>query len=226
MRKALFLATVITAAAAVSAFAQGEQKTIRGEVVGVSCFTESQASSNVDAQTSCSLSALKAGEPAGIVDQKTGKLYIAISGDGTNISDKLLPNVSKLVDVTGNVQEKAGVNTITVSEVRPVEGNAPSQAGMPNGTNATNATAGNVSEGLPSGALGSGDERIPQVPWAASGGSNRNDTLYNVTRKPAIHNATTREIPGIPNRGTRIGETYMDEGERGAMNESDSERYR
>jgi hypothetical protein len=97
-----------------------------------------------------------------------------------------------------------------VSEVKPVE-NAPSRAG----TNAGNATYGN-SSGMPSGAIGSGNEAVPMVPWANAGASNRNDTLYNVTKAPGVHNTTTREIPGIPNRGTRTGEVYMNEGERNA----------
>ncbi|MGE5309116.1 MAG: hypothetical protein ACM3OC_08530 [Deltaproteobacteria bacterium] len=215
MIKVLCIAVLGAVLAAGTALAQ-EQKTIRGEVVGVSCYTQASAGQG-DAQSSCSLSALKAGEPAGIVDQKTGKLYIAISGDGTNVSDKLLPNVAKLVDVTGNVQEKQGVNTITVNEVRPVE-NASSQAGMTNPDNRTNVTKpGNVTEprGLESGALGSGDERRPDVPWGTSGATSINDTLYDRDKDPGIHNASTREIPGIPNRGTRTGEVYLDEGPAG-----------
>ncbi len=204
MARALFIAGIILASALGLARAQ-EQRTIRGEIVGAACYTDTgKLASSSDAQTSCSLSALKAGEPAGVVDQKTGKLYIAVSGDGTNIADKLLPNVAKLVDVTGTVQQKAGVNTITVSEVKPV-GNLSSEAGMGNAT--VNST------GLPSGTLGSGDEPVPQVPWAGSGAVPRNDTLFNVTRAPGIHAASPREIPGIPNRGTRTGEVYMNEGE-------------
>ena len=208
--------TVLAAVAAAGIARAQEQKTIRGEVVGVACYTQSSAGQG-DAQTSCSLSALKAGEPAGIVDQKTGKLYIAISGDGSNVSDKLLPNVAKLVDVTGNVQEKQGVNTITVNEVRPVE-NASSQAGMSNPDNRTDVTKpGNASEprGLESGALGSGDEKRPDVPWGTSGATSINDTLFNTNTNAGLHNASTREIPGIPNRGTRTGEVYLNEGPAG-----------
>lgn len=203
MTKTILIAFVLMASSLGVGYAQ-EQRTIRGEVVGVVCYTNPirQEGANVDAQTSCSLSALKAGEPAGIVDQQSGKLYIAISGDGSNISDKLLPNVAKLVDVTGTVQEKEGVNTITVSEVKSVS-NAPSQAG----TIQNNATE------MPSGALGGGAGTPSAAPGMSSGASGANDTLYNVTQSPGIHNATSKEIPGIPNRGTRTGEVYMNEGE-------------
>lgn len=195
MTKTILLTALLCAVSSLGTGYAQEQRTIRGEVVGVACYTDSQQreSANVDAQTSCSLSALKAGEPAGIVDQKTGKLYIAISGDGSNVSDKLLPNVAKLVEVTGTVKEKEGVNTITVSEVRSVA-NAPSQAGtVQGGTAKGNRTA------MPSGALSDAEPS--------------NNTLYNVTKAPGVHNASSQELPGIPNRGTRTGEVYMNEGE-------------
>lgn len=210
MIRTLLIAGVLVTAVLGKGQAQ-EQQTIRGEVVGVACYTNPQVSAgaNVDARTSCSLSALKAGEPAGIVENKTGKLYIAISDDGTNISDKLLPNVAQLVDVTGKVQEKAGVNTIKVSEVRPVE-NTPSQAGA---GSAGNTTAGNAT-GMPSGML-SPDEDTTVAPRRASGAVGPHDSLYNVTKAPGIHNASSKEIPGIPHRGTRYGEVYMNEGEPG-----------
>lgn len=189
----IFIVAGVTVVCALGTVFAQEQTTIRGEVVGLSCFTNRQLANGAgtDAKASCSLSALQAGEPAGIVDEKSGKLYIAISDDGSNVNNKLLPNVAKLVDVTGKVQEREGVNTITVKEVRPVEGSSGQvQAGAPPEQNAT---------GMPSGAL--------------SEPGTQNDTLYNVTRAPGIHNASPRELPGIPNRGTRMGEAYTEEEE-------------
>jgi hypothetical protein len=196
MTRVMIIAGILAAAALGTAQAQQaqEERTIRGEVVAVACYTDPQiaVNSSPDAKASCSLSALKAGEPAGVVDQQTGKLYIVLSADGTNVSDKLLPNVAKLVDVKGTVQEKAGVNTITVSEVRPVE-NAPTQAGtMP----PENATQGNMS-GMSSGTLG----------------EEGSESLFNTTEAPGVHNATSEDLTGIPNRGTRIGDVYTGEKE-------------
>ena len=108
----LFLGTGIS-------FAQ-ETKTIKGEVIDVSCYV--LAGEKGEAHKSCALDCIQAGEPAGILEEGTGNIYVVITADHTSPAKKILPYVAKMVEVTGTVNERGGVNVIDISEIKEING--------------------------------------------------------------------------------------------------------
>ncbi len=98
-------------------FAFSEEKTIIGEVIDVSCYVAQGAKGMEHKQ--CAIACLTAGEPAGILEDKTGKIYLVVTEDHkTNPRDKVMPFVAKMVEVTGDVNERSGVSTIDIKDIR------------------------------------------------------------------------------------------------------------
>jgi len=100
------------------AFSQ-ETKTIKGEIIDVSCYVAAGAM-GAD-HKNCATACIKAGEPAGILEEKTGNVYIVITGDhSTNPGKKVLSNVANMVEAKGTVSEKGGIRTIDITEIKKV----------------------------------------------------------------------------------------------------------
>ena len=111
--------TVLIMATFMIAFSQ-DLRTIKGEVIDVSCYV-AQGAKGLDHKT-CALACLGAGEPAGILEEGTGKVYLVVTGDHTtNPSTKMLPYVAKMVEATGTVNEKGGVATIDIKDIKEAE---------------------------------------------------------------------------------------------------------
>lgn len=122
--------------------AQGESKTITGEIVGLKCYMNAAGTGDPAADTNCTMAALTAGEPAGIVDDETGDLYIAVSPDNTmNTAKQLLASASTQVEITGDVNERGGIRTIAVRDVRQMGASPVAAPGIGNESAETNATA-------------------------------------------------------------------------------------
>lgn len=125
-KKLALLIVAFMAAMAIAAWAE-EVKTIKGEVIDISCYVPADAKG--EGHKACALACLKAGEPAGILEDGTGKIYLVITGDhATNPSAKVLPFVAKTVEVTGSVSEKAGVSVIDIKDIK--EAASPATTGM------------------------------------------------------------------------------------------------
>lgn len=112
------------------AFAQ-EVKTIKGEVIDISCYVTAGAKGE-DHKT-CALACIKAGEPAGILEEGTGKVYLIITSDHmTNPSEKILPFVAKTVEATGTIAEKSGISTIDIKDIKEPKAMPMDMEGMQN----------------------------------------------------------------------------------------------
>lgn len=110
-----------------------EIKTIKGEVIDVSCYASAGAMG--EGHKTCALACLKAGEPAGILEEKTGKVYVVVTMDHmSNPATKVMPFVAKMVEVTGSVNEKGGVSTVDIKDIKEVDAMAmPEKAMMEKG---------------------------------------------------------------------------------------------
>lgn len=104
-------------------FAEG--KTIKGEVIDVSCYVAEGAKG--DAHKECAIACVKAGQPAGILEEGTDKVYVAAKEEDhmKNPGTELLPYVAKMVEVKGNVSERGGVAIIDVKEIKELGNTAP-----------------------------------------------------------------------------------------------------
>lgn len=118
-RLVLVLTVMFVAAVAMVALAE-EVKTIKGEVIDISCYVPAGAKG--EEHKACALACLKAGEPAGILEDGTGKVYIVVTGDHTtNPSAKVLPFAAKMVEVTGSVSEKDGLSVIDIKDIKEAQ---------------------------------------------------------------------------------------------------------
>lgn len=119
MKKELILIMILILISFTIAFSQ-QVKTIKGEVIDVSCYVAAGAK-GVQHKT-CALACLQVGEPAGILEEGTGKVYIVVTEDHmTNPSQKVLPFVAKMVEVTGTVYERGGVSTINIKNIKEIK---------------------------------------------------------------------------------------------------------
>ncbi|OIO36671.1 MAG: hypothetical protein AUJ74_01055 [Candidatus Omnitrophica bacterium CG1_02_44_16] len=121
MRKLIVLNVLAMLVFCGGAFA--EQKTIKGEVIDVSCYVAAGAKG--EAHKECAIACIKAGQPAGILEEITGKVYIAAKEEDhmNNPGAELLPYVAKMVEVKGDVKERGGVAIVDVKEIKEL-GNA------------------------------------------------------------------------------------------------------
>ena len=115
MRKYFILITVLVLASFRAAFAE-EAKTIKGEVVDLSCYIPEGEKG--DTHKDCAITCIKVGEPSGILEEKTGKIYVVVTDDHTSPGLKVLPYVAKTVEATGIVSERGGVATIAIKTIK------------------------------------------------------------------------------------------------------------
>lgn len=124
--KRIFLFVVLLTLLTIGAASAQETKTIKGEVIDVSCYVSAGATGA--SHETCALACLQAGEPAGILEEGTGNVYVVITEDHSNPATKVIPYVAKMVEVKGTVNEKGGVRTINIKEIKKIEEATP---GMP-----------------------------------------------------------------------------------------------
>ena len=95
-----------------------KEKTIKGEVVDVSCYLAHGSKGMGESHKTCAESCAKNGSPLGILT-KDGKLYVSVLPDdhSTGPNAKLIDHVSHTVEATGIVRSKGGVNGIMITKV-------------------------------------------------------------------------------------------------------------
>jgi len=120
-----FLLTGAFLCAASNVVFAAETKTIQGEVVDLSCYVAEGAQGA--AHETCGIACIKNGEPAGILEDKTGKVYLVVTADHSSPATKILPFVGKMVEVSGTVNERAGIRTVDIQTIKEV----PAKAAIP-----------------------------------------------------------------------------------------------
>jgi hypothetical protein len=97
-----------------------QTKTIRGEVIDVECYVADGGKGESHKQ--CAIACIKNGQPAGILEEKTGKIYLVVTEDhATHSSDKIMPYIAKMVEVDGTVKERNGITIIDITSIREIE---------------------------------------------------------------------------------------------------------
>ena len=95
--------------------------TIVGKIIDVSCYVSHANNDWKDKE--CVVNFLKVGQPAGILEEGSGKLYIVAKTEDytVNLAAKLIPYAAEKVRVKGIVNTRAGVNTIDIREIEKVK---------------------------------------------------------------------------------------------------------
>ncbi|MBX9951928.1 MAG: hypothetical protein K2Y39_22340 [Candidatus Obscuribacterales bacterium] len=102
---------------------------ITGEVVDAWCYaSQVMGPGRGEKHQACALACIHGGVSAGILDEKTGELFIAAKHKGyTGCKELLLPFVAKRVVVKGWIARKGGCNLIKIQEVKLAAVNKPGE---------------------------------------------------------------------------------------------------
>ena len=114
--------TILTIlAAAALALAQhdhhekGKEITVTGLVVDTGCYMAHNSTGQQ--HETCATACAKKGVPLAILDDASGKLYMAVAADHKNQNDKLMPFVEKKVKATGILMENGGIKGLAIKTV-------------------------------------------------------------------------------------------------------------
>jgi len=106
------LVGVLMVSALVSA---GEQKTLKGDLVDEKCYTKDHAAKGED-HADCAESCARKGMPVALVTAD-GQVYTVTGTYAANKNEKLMPFLSKTVELKGEVSEKDGKKTVDASSI-------------------------------------------------------------------------------------------------------------
>lgn len=124
MSKVMAGLTAIVFVMALGAPAFAATQTVNGRIIDAGCYAKDKSNTGVDhkmpADTKdCAIACAKRGRPMAIL-ASDGKVY-TIAGDlAANNNEKLVPHVSHIVEVTGDVMMKDGASTITASALKMI----------------------------------------------------------------------------------------------------------
>ncbi|MDA0747463.1 MAG: hypothetical protein O2954_13165 [bacterium] len=94
---------------------QEEKAHIVGEVIDVVCYVRMDARG--EKHIKCAEFCADKGSPLGILDEKSGQIYLVFPEGHGNPNEKVLSYIGKRVDVVGKVSTKGGLKGIAVETV-------------------------------------------------------------------------------------------------------------
>jgi hypothetical protein len=104
-------------AAAPPALAEAETLVVRGEVVETACYV--MGGRRGEEHRECGIACARAGQPLGILDEKTkALLFLVLDRRSHEPSNPLLEHVAARVEVRGQRIERGGINGIVVESVK------------------------------------------------------------------------------------------------------------
>ena len=91
--------------------------TLKGEVIDTYCYALMGAKGESHRQ--CAIDCVKAGIPAGLLEEGTGKVYVLLpSKDKTGLPKGVIDKMGRMTSVTGKVYTSGGSNFLTVESIR------------------------------------------------------------------------------------------------------------
>ena len=99
---------------------QKEEARIVGEVIDVVCYVRMDARG--EKHIKCAEYCAQLGIPLGILEEKTGQIYLVFPEGHGNPNEKAVPFIGKKVEVVGKINTKGGLKGITVKKISEVKG--------------------------------------------------------------------------------------------------------
>jgi len=94
-----------------------ETKTIKGEVIDTYCYALMGAKGESHRQ--CAIDCVKAGIPAGLLEEGTGKVYVLLpSKDKTGLPGGVMDKMGRMASITGKIYTSGGSNFLTVESIK------------------------------------------------------------------------------------------------------------
>ena len=94
-----------------------ESVTVKGEVIDTYCYALMGAKGESHRQ--CAIDCVKAGIPAGLLEDGTGKVYVLLpSKDKTGLPKGVIDKMGRMASITGKVYASGGSNFLTVESIK------------------------------------------------------------------------------------------------------------
>jgi hypothetical protein len=94
-----------------------ETVTVKGEVIDTYCYALMGAKGESHRQ--CAIDCVKAGIPAGLLEDETGKVYVLLpSKDKTGLPKRVIDKMGRMASITGKVYASGGSNFLTVESIK------------------------------------------------------------------------------------------------------------
>ena len=113
---ALTVASLMVLGGAVMVYA-AETVTVKGEIVDTYCYVLMGAKGESHRQ--CAIDCIKAGIPAGLLEEGTGKVYVLLPNkDKTGLPKGAIDKIGRTATITGKVYTNGGSQFLTVESVK------------------------------------------------------------------------------------------------------------
>lgn len=126
MRKMSAGLTIAAFVVALSSPAFARTETVKGRIVDLSCYKMDKANNagkdhkmKQGDMADCATECAKMGQPMALLTED-GKVYELTGGLAADKNAKIVPHVSHVVEVTGDVSEKDGKTTISADSLKMV----------------------------------------------------------------------------------------------------------
>jgi len=94
-----------------------ETMTIKGEVIDTYCYALMGAKGESHRQ--CAIDCVKAGIPAGLLEEGTGKVYVLLpSKDKTGLPKGVMDKMGRMASITGKMYASGGSQFLTVESIK------------------------------------------------------------------------------------------------------------
>ena len=94
-----------------------ENVTLKGEVIDTYCYALMGAKGESHRQ--CTIDCVKAGIPAGLLEEGTGKVYVLLPNkDKTGLPKGVIDKLGRMATITGKVYTSGGSNFLTVESIK------------------------------------------------------------------------------------------------------------
>src|SRR5512139_285974 len=98
-------------------YAQAQTVTVKGEVIDTYCYSLMGAKGESHRQ--CAIDCVKAGIPAGLLEEGTGKVYVLLPNkDKSGLPKGVIDKLGRTASITGRVFTTGGSNFLTVESIK------------------------------------------------------------------------------------------------------------
>jgi len=120
MRKIMILGVLVSLLMVLSIIIPvyaAETVTVKGEVIDTYCFALMGAKGESHRQ--CAIDCVKAGIPAGLLEEGTGKVYVLLPNkDKTGLPEGVIDKMGRMASITGKVYTSGGSSFLTVESIK------------------------------------------------------------------------------------------------------------
>jgi hypothetical protein len=112
-----FVTLVLVLGGLSQVYAQAQTVTVKGEVIDTYCYALMGAKGESHRQ--CAIDCIKAGIPAGLLEEGTGKVFVLLPNkDKTGLPKGVIDKLGRMATITGKAYTSGGSNFLTVESIK------------------------------------------------------------------------------------------------------------